>query len=431
MKTVLSALVLCVIAVTANAGTPTATELGLGTADPSPHQVVRTSGNRLYVFSQGCPSYPTCGPNAIHVYRADQTGIATSFTEVGQTGAPAGNFVGSISAAIDARDVVTLIYNRSDGAGEVRVVSFLTATNRWAGDRRLQTTHWTEYTQGEEGVALAVDATGTAHAVWVSRGAATAGPTRLFYARRGASGWSRPARIDDQAVPLGTRQSLHPAIAFDTAGRLTVAWLQGSRDRDLGQILGFSFPIYYTADGTIFTRTMSAAGTWGPTARLPGIAMTAIDNGPSLISTPDGTLHLTFISGEPGQEDEMRYYYDRRDGAGWRGDRQPDRFITHDPALGPDGAGGVVIYTHGQPGYYAANQRYQFLSYGNDEYYFTLPSGAAAWSAPKLYAAGPFDSAPSTRWSQFLHNFPQYLDVLFWRTDRPNAMIGQATAPLP
>ncbi|MDX2292117.1 MULTISPECIES: hypothetical protein, partial [Streptomyces] len=93
-------------------------------------------------------------------------------------------------------------------------------------------------------------------------------------------------------MPLGTRQSLHPAIAFDTAGRLTVAWLQGSRDRDLGQILGFSFPIYYTADGTIFTRTMSAAGTWGPTARLPGIAMTAIDNGPSLISTPDGTLHL-------------------------------------------------------------------------------------------------------------------------------------------
>jgi hypothetical protein len=32
-----------------------------------------------------------------------------------------------------------------------------------------------------------------------------------------------------------------------------------------------------------------------------------------------------------------------------RGDRQPAHQVTHNPALGPDGAGGVYLYGHGTP----------------------------------------------------------------------------------
>ena len=202
-------------------------------------------------------------------------------------------------------------------------------------------------------------------------------------------------RADD--APLGpNRGAWHPALAFAPDGALLLAWLEGSFN--------------YAPDGVVRVRERAAAGAWAPSVALPEAAMTGIDNGPSLLVTADGVRHLAFAD----TQNVARHWYDA--GGGWRGDRQPARQVTHNPALGPDGTGGLYLYGHGtpQPG---------IDGHGDNLYRFHLPAGAAAWGPWTLYAAGPYDCSASPRWAQFFHAFPERVDVLFWADPYPNQLL--------
>lgn len=362
--------------------------VGPGFTDVSPHQLVRTSTNVLYTVAPSCDSYPSCPNNTLRVYRADQPGAPTSFTEQDPSHRPSG--VGSSALAIDGTDTLHVLWN--DRAGKVNYRTFSTNSNLWSGTTVVATTNWTDFGQGDEGVALALDSNGMPHAAWSAKGGD--GTLHVFYGNKGGS-WSAQ-QVDD--VPLANnRRALHPTVAFTASNALVVAWLEGTFN--------------YTPDGIIRLRTRSSAGAWSATQTIadPGGAMTTIDNGPSLLITADGTIHLTFLAANPA--DQIRYWYNG--GGGWMGDRQPPAQVTHDPSLGPDGSGGVYIYGHGTPT--------PVDGHGDNLYSFHRASGGA-WEAWTLYATGSYDSSVTTRWAQFFQAHPEEVDIAYWGDAYPNAL---------
>ncbi len=373
-------------------------KVGRGATDPSPHQLVRTSKDVLYIVAPDCNGgFPNCGENRVRVYGAAAPGLPLHFNDLDAIHAPHGQ-IGSTAVAVDGSDVLHILWIDKNGPGHVGYGTFDTATGLWTSQVILRHTFWNDFTQGQEGVALALDEAGVPHAVFSAR-PGPADPVRLYYANRLGGSWSTPVLIDDQAVPVAPRLTEHPATAFTAAGELLVAWLQGSctviRDSTC-----------YTPDATIYTRLRAADGTWQQTVSLPDTSFTSIDNGPSLLITPDGTKHITFTNAAAGHEDEIRYWYDS--GAGWQGDQQPADQVTHDPVLGPDGAGGIYIYGHGAP------PPPDYAGRGMNKYYFHKPAGATAWGPWTLLVAGPIDDASSTRWSQFFDLFPNERDVTYW-----------------
>jgi len=365
-------------------------QVGPGFSDVSPHQVVRTSTNVLYALVPTCDSYPSCPGNTLKAYRAGQAGTPTSFSEQDAGHAPSGG-IGVSATAIDGGDLIHVLWNVRSGSGSVRYATFSTATNAWGATATLETTNWTSFGQGDEGVALALDSSGTPHAAWTVQGS---DGLHIHYANRTGGTWSSPVGADDVALATN-HNAWHPTLAFTPAGDLFLAWLDGSTN--------------YTADGTIHVRTRHA-GTFGASIQINDQAMTAIDNGPSLLVTSDGVQHLTFCN----YNNEIRYWYNS--GSGWRGDQQPATQQTHDPSLGPDGAGGVYIYGHGTP-------QGGLSGHGDNLYRFHKPP-SGTWGPWTLYATGSFDSSVSTRWAQFFHAFPATLDVVYWGDAYPNVLFA-------
>jgi hypothetical protein len=369
--------------------------VGPGFTDVSPHQLVRTSTNILFTLVPTCDSYPSCPTNSLRVYRADQPGTPTTFTEQDSAHRPGG--VGSSAIAIDGADTIHVLWN--DRSGTVNYRAFSTASNLWSSTTVVATSNWTDFGQGDEGVALAVDSNGMPHAAWSAKG--SDGILHVFYGNKGGS-WSAQ-QVDD--VPLGNnRRALHPTVAFTASDTLVVSWLEGTFN--------------YIPDGIIRVRTRASAGTWAATQTIddPDGAMTTIDNGPSLMVTPDGTMHLTFLAASPA--DQVRYWYNS--GAGWQGDQQPPVQITHNPSLGPDGSGGVYLYGHGTPT--------PVDGHGDNLYFFHKAAGGA-WEPWTLYMTGSYDSSATTRWAQFFHTFPQTIDIAYWADAYPNILyIGTDSA---
>ncbi len=363
--------------------------VGPGFTDVSPHQLVRTSGNVLYTVAPTCDSYPDCPSNTLRVYRANQAGTPTGFTEQDSAHRPSG--IGSSAIAIDGADTLHVLWN--DRAGIVNYRTFSTAANTWSATTVVASSNWTDFGQGDEGVALAVDSSGMPHAVWSGKG--SDGILHVFYGNRGGS-WSAQ-QVDDLAL-TGNRRALHPTVAFAPNNSLVVAWLEGTFN--------------YAPDGIIHVRTRDVNGAWATTQTIndPDGAMTTIDNGPSLLSTADGTIHLTFLAASPA--DQIRYWYNS--GAGWQGDRQPPTQITHDPSLGPDGNGGVYIYGHGTPT--------PVDGHGDNLYTFHKAAGATVWEPWTEYVTGSYDSSVTTRWAQFFQSFPQTLDIAYWADAYPSSL---------
>jgi hypothetical protein len=371
--------------------------VGPGFADVSPHQLVRTSTNVLYVVAPTCDAYPSCPGNSLRVYAADQAGTPTSFTERDAAHRPTA--VGSTSIAIDGADTIHIAWN--DRGGNLSYGTFSPATGLWTSTAVVAPTGWTTFGQGDEGVALALDAVGIPHVAFTS---IVSGIRRVSYTHKIGGVWSSPTVVDD--APIGSNQGAwHPTLAFYPNGDLLLAWFVGSFNA--------------TPDGTIYFRVRGhLSGAWaGHTTIADDTLWTSIDNGPSLLITADGTAHVTFLnagtatSGSSTMGDYIHHYYNS--GSGWIANHPGGGTqITHDPSLGPGPNGSLRIYGHGWQGG-------RIDGHGDDLYFFE-GSGTGAWGSWTLYATGAFDSSVSTRWAQFFQAFPQTLDIMFWADPYPN-----------
>ena len=322
------------------------------------------------------------------MYGAANSGTPSAFTALDAAHEPqastSSDSVGTSAIAIDGSDLIWVAWIERANGGTVQAATFSTATGTWSAPSFVQTTNDTTFTQGHEGVTIALDANGAPHVAYSAADAS--GKLHVMYANRTSGAWSTPVQIDDESIASGMN-AMHPAIAFAADGSLLFAWLDGGGE--------------YTA-GTIHTRVRSAVGTFAKSTAIAGSALASIDDGPSLLVTPDGTRHLTFV--DPNVY--VKYWYSS-DGATWNGDRQPPAQQTHDPSLGPDGSSGVYIYGHGTP--QGATD-----GVGVNLYRFHLAAGETGWSPFALYASGTYDCSVSTRWSQFFMHFPGEVDSLFW-----------------
>ncbi|MBK7974220.1 MAG: hypothetical protein IPK07_13385 [Deltaproteobacteria bacterium] len=372
--------------------------VGPGFSDVGPHQVVRTSAGLLYTVTATCKFFPTCGStNTILVHKADQIGTPTAFTAVGNS-ADVGVQIGAVAIAIDGQDRIHALWTQRDGF--VRYGIFDTATDSWGSIEAVDSTNWTDFSQGDQGVALALDANATPYAAWSYR-PAQGSPLalRTRFARRLQGGWENPidvADVVDCEPATADCGAWHPTIAFRPNGDLFLAWETSS--------------FHYERDGWIRTRMRTAAGNWLPSARIEEHSLGGLDDGPAMIVTGDGVAHITFVNFDY----IARYYY--HDGLGWKGDRQPSPMATHDPGIGPDGAGGVKIYAHGPP------PPSDPAGEGVDIFSIHRPRGGAWDESWTLYVAGHYDSSISTRWSQFFHAEPWNLDLVYWTHDSPNEL---------
>ena len=347
-------------------------------------------------------------PNALHVYRASAPGTPTGFNEVDAAHHPTGN-IATAAAAIDGSNIIHIAWLTTNGGGNVFYAPFDTTNDTWGAATSIATTNWVSAGQGNEGVALALDSAGTPHALWSAQDAG--GTLHVWYANK-ATNWA-PQTVDD--VPLSNnRRAMHPTLAFKANNDLLVAWLEGTFN--------------YVPDGVIRLRTRLSTGAWTATETINDTAMTTIDNGPSLLVTPNGTAHLTFlnagtaVNGSGTAGDYIHYYYNN--GGGWIANHPGGGLqISHDPSLGPGPNGTVRIYGHGWP-------RAPPTGHGDNLYSFEGPGGASAWGAWTLYATGSFDSSVSTRWAQFFHPFPATLDIAYWADAYPNILyVGSDSAP--
>lgn len=370
--------------------------VGPGTTDPSTHQLVRSSANVLYVIAPDGQNYPGDPSAHLRARKGDLPGTPTSFALQDDTHAP-GSGVISSGIAIDGQDRIHCAW--LDSSGAVKYAVFNTVTNLWESVTTLAASGLSGIGQGFEGIALALDAANNPHVVW-SQYVGSVGQ-RLRYANRINGTWSAAVQVED----IANRDTWHPAIAFSPNGDSTIAWLDGDGSA-------------YGNTGVLRTRVRRTNGTWDASQAIDDLPLMNLDNGPSLMIGTDGVRHITFTSFANNVWGAMRYWSDA--GAGWKGDQQRVSISSHDPALGPDGNGGLYIYAHGPVNGSSLNTA---IGLGHGKWSMHKPAGATTWESfteiiaenSSLIPAGTgIDDATNTRWAQFTHSFPKTLDFTFW-----------------
>lgn len=385
--------------------TSTHVSVGVGYTDVSPKQVVRTSGNTVYTFLVNCDTYPGDGTsNRIMAYKANQTGIPTSFSEQDSADRPSGG-IAQWGIAIDSSNIIHVIYNTRASAGgnitDTRYVTYDTSTDQWGTSVSLDATvNFSEDSgnQGVESVAIAVDASDKPHVVYL----ATDGTRRrMQYMNKTSGSWSTTATIDDQS--FGTNEKIwHPNLAFDVNGRILFTWHIGTFND--------------TADGRVYIRTRETSGTLNTTVAVSGsnTALTSIDNSGSLLITANNRYHLTFINASTTPANKyIRYFYSDDGGSTWtQNDPGSGTQATHNPGLGMGANGNIRIVMHGPP---------DVSNFGENIYYFEGAGGSSSWGTVTLWRTDAHvECSINQRWSQYAYYNTQYLDYVYWDDRYPN-----------
>lgn len=373
---------------------------GTGYTDVNPQQVIRTQQNRVYIFAVDCASYPCeATSQTIRAYRADQDGIPSSFTRMNSAGEPSG--IAGWAVGLDSTGIVhvawtyrTVLGGTLDG---LRYAQYNTLTDTWGGVTTVISGGLTDGVgQGMQTISLAVDASDVPHIVYLSGNGAA---RRVYYRNRAGGTWSAATQLDGGVTYVGNERAWHPNIIFDDTGNRVVALMRGTFND--------------TNDGTVFT-TVYKSGAWQAVVNVSGVgrALTGIDNSTSLMVTPDGRYHLTFVAIEGTRY--IRYYYSDTTGDSWSANH-PGASVqgTHNPRLGPGSVPSTIrIYGHGAP---------DGTNHGINLYYFQGAGGLAAWGPWTLIVTGNnFDSSVNARWSRYNNWHRGYLDFAYWRDIYPN-----------
>jgi hypothetical protein len=169
-------------------------------------------------------------------------------------------------------------------AGNLRDIAFTISRDggrTFDAPRRLSDDRWQLAGCPDDGPALAVDGTGTIHAVWPTVIGGEKPEGAIFYASsRDGRSFSSRTRVPT----LGSPKPMHPQIVADGAGTLAVAWdevIGGVRQAGVRAIRfdGAGQPVF------------------GATARLGAPDMPS--SYPMLVATPEGLLAI-FVEGKPG-----------------------------------------------------------------------------------------------------------------------------------
>lgn len=381
--------------------------VGDGYSDVSPKQLVRTSGNILYTVVPNCDTYPDFSASGlsqtIRVHKANNVGVPTGFTRKDSSGEP--DSVTGSAIALDSNDNIHVAWVARSSSSLARYLVysvFDTSTDTWGSFTTiLSNLDFDDIGQGDQSLAIALDASDKAHIVFLStNGSGTLANRRIYYTNNVSGSWATATRLDSDVTYTGNQKAWHPNIAFDSSGNIIALWEKG--DFNDGQ------------NGVIYSKFYN--GSWGSSVQVSGggdNVLVGIDQSTSILVTPDGTIHTTYIlySGTNSQK-YIRYRYSTDSGATWSGNN-PTNQATHNPSLAWTGTK-VRIIAHGTP---------DGSNHGENLYYFEGDGGSASWGSWTQFVTGTnYDSSVNTRWSQFNHHYPNTLDIIYWNDAYPNVL---------
>jgi hypothetical protein len=364
---------------TPTAGPPTPTPMastyfpvGLGSVDVIPHQIVRTSDDRVFIFASQQFS------SVIHAYWTGSPGLPNSASAFnGSATVTASGEPISLDAAYDGGDFIFVLTNQQDGA--LRVYPFNTKAGAFAGSATLVSGNpsVSGYYIGSSGVSATFDHSGILQVAYWAAGNQI---TQAAYSVNPTTGALTPSGTGFRVDSAGAAN--HPFIAVAPDDSVTVAWVSQA-----------SSPV------SIQTRTRSSAGVWGAVQTVSSApvwhslsAGVNIDQGPSLLISPNGVRRLVYIEDYTGSN-YGRVHYVNNAGGTWSDTALA--FWSHDPALALDTTGLLTIIGHGHPSNAACINMQDICT--------VKQTGPTSWAAPQVFATAPsgssFDSSPSTKWS--------------------------------
>jgi hypothetical protein len=269
---------------------------------------------------------------------------------------------------------------------------------------------------------MALDAAGAPHVVHYGQTSGT-GTTHIFYTNKTSGSWSAAVQLD--TASLGTNQRcMHPACMFDSTGALHVTWMTITAN-------------YGTTLEKAYYIKRSSGGTWGSVTAFTDNLLGSVDNGPALYVSEDDHVHIVYGLGDgtdsslplPDGEvvtgatvnNKVFYRFSADGGATWNTTTQPPHFVAHNFALGPDGQGGIRLWSHSQPAH--------VQGVGQAIGYAHLPVGSSTWTAWTQVAidtnSDGYDCGVSPRRAKFFQTHLTYLDIAYFDLNLPvSAMLG-------
>jgi hypothetical protein len=368
--------------------------VGPGSTDVIPHQLIRTSDDRLYIFV----SQPYSSTIRVYWTTPGLPNTPAAFT--GSAQATESGIPISLDAAYDGGNVIHILVNTRN-TGLLRDYPFDLTTNTFKPALTLTSdSHKITGTYpGTCGVSSMVDKDGRLHvAYWSSS-------NRIIHRAYTYSNSTNTLTLVSGPFTVDTGGSAnHPVIAVSPLDNsLTVVWVSEA-----------------TSPAKILARTRASTGTWGSVETVSTSSVWTstnaginIDQGPSLVIDANGTKHLAYIENWAITQpyDYGRIHYAVNDGSGWTD--QALSFYTHDPALALNSAGQLYIIGHGYP----LNPSCK----SEDDMCTIKKNSDGTWGTPQLLAAHPnsthsFDTSPSVKWSVMGFHRPETIEFLFCST---------------
>jgi hypothetical protein len=377
--------------------------VGRGSVDVIPHQVVRTTDDRLFIFA--AIPYST----SVQAYWTTSAGLPNSRAAFGghvsleTTADPL-----SLDAAYDGGRWIFVLANEQDGAlrafpFDVRNNVFFPGTVLARGNPAVKGDYL-----GTSGVSGMFDDGGTLQVVYWAEGYQIIHQSYQADSETGGLVLQGPpTRVDS----LGFAS--HPVLATSADHTLTVAWISEAG-----------------GPARIRARTRDASGDWGASETISRAPVwhslyfgVNIDQGPSLLIDATGDRHLTYIEDYGNSSDYGRVHHVFGSDDSWEDEALS--MWSHDPALALRAPSQLVIIGHGHPD----NSTCKRLE---DMCYLTL-SSAGQWSAPAILATAEnglsFDSSPSVKWSGAGDAFvrPETIEFAFFSApyDDPTLYYGR------
>ncbi len=367
----------------------TAFAIGLGGADVIPHQIVRANDDRLYVF--GCYGDMSSQLNAYWTTSAGLPNSGSDFTGSLEINDSAD--ILAVEVVYDGAQTIHVLTSGQDGKIKDRL--FDLSTHNYRSEKVLGTDGATvngKYA-GSSGLSAMMARNGRLDVVhWTNDNHI------LFrsYTYDVSTDTLTPVEGPTQVDTGGSAN--HPALAISpTDGSVTVAWVS-----------------QMSTPAQILSRT-EASGSWGTVqvASTAPVWMSTdwginIDQGPSLLITPDGVKRLAYIEDFRTMDpnDYGRVHYVTDSGSGWVD--QYTGFYSHDPALAVNSAGQIYIIGHGHPLNSVCASMLDMCFYRSN--------GNTNWTQKILIAHQgnqSFDSSPSVKWSIVGLNRPEAIEVVF------------------
>jgi hypothetical protein len=343
--------------------------VGPGYVDCYTRQVIRTSGDVVYVVTNASGFSGGTAAASLRVYKGSPAGNPTAFAEVDPGHRPSNAVrMGGVEAKIAGSDRFIQIVYEDIAASQAKYVKFDTVTDTWGTPEivgPLSGQNTLNRYMGKTGLAL--DANSVPHVI-------TGGTNEaMYYTNRVSGTWSAPLAI------AGSSSHMHPSMSFDHNGTLHVA--------------------YYDGNINMFYRSRNPAnGTWSAVETVSNnVSTSQSDESPSLVIDSSGRILVNYISGDF----TFHYKLARRTAANTWADISP----------------GTAVAGHG-PGLYIDSADNIYALEGHDlsiiQPSVDIRSAAGTWGPYQILASGPptRDGSASARWDLLWPGSATHLDTV-------------------